>query len=74
MLRDYVQRNSLSVLGFKVQCAIYGRWVHHPEAQLARLELVMVTRGVRFGHSGNFTGTFLCFLHGIGPVKPTSSS
>ena len=73
-LRRYVQRNSLSVLGFKVSCAIYGRRIHHPGAQLARPKLVMVTRGVRFSRSGNFTGTFLCYLHGDGPVIPTSGT
>ena len=65
---------SLSVLGFKVQCAIYGRRIHHPGAQLARPKLVMVTRGVRFSHNGNFTGTFLCFLHGNVPVMPTNGT
>ena len=63
---------SLSVLGFKVLCAIYGRRIHHPGAQLARPKLVLVTRGVRFSRNGNFTGTFLCFLHGNSPVIPTS--
>ena len=70
-LRDYVQRNSLSVLRFKVLCAIYGRRIHHPEVRLARPKLVLVTRGVKFSRSGNFPGTFLCFLHGNVPVKPT---
>ena len=73
-LRYYVQRNFLSVLGFKVLCAIYGRRIHHPGAQLARPKLVMVTRGVRFSHSGNFTGTFLCYLHGNVPAIPTSGT
>ena len=65
-------RSVLSVLGFRVLCAIYGRRIHHPGAQLARPKLVLVTRGVRFSHYSNFTGTFLCFLHGNGPVIPTS--
>ena len=65
-------RSVLSVLGFKVLCAIYGRRIHHPGAQLARPKLVLVTRGVRFSHNGNFSGTFLCFLHGNSSVIPTS--
>ena len=73
-LRHYVQRNSLSVLGFKVPCAIYGRRIHHPGIQLARPKLVMVTRGARSSRCGNFTGTFLCYLHGDGPAIPTSGT
>ena len=38
--------------------------------RLARSTWVMVTRGVRFGRYGNFTGTSLCYLHGIDPVLP----
>ena len=65
---------SFSVLGFKIQCAIYGRRIQHPGAHLARLTLVMVTRGVRFSRNGNFTGISLCILHGFVPGKPTSGS
>ena len=64
----------LSVLGFKVLCAICGRWIQHPGAHLARLTLVMVTRGVRFSHSGIFQGIFLCILHGFVPAKPISGN
>ena len=56
----------ISVLGFKVPCVPFmAGQIHHPGARLARPKLVLVTRGVRFGCSGNFTGTFLCFLGGL---------
>ena len=65
-----VQRIFLSILGFRVMCAIYGRQIQHPEFRLARSKYVEVTRGARFDCSGNFTGTFLCFLYGDIPVEP----
>ena len=62
----------ISILGFRVVCATCGRQVQHPEFTLARSKQVMVTRGVRFDHNGNFTGIFLCILHGFVPGKPIS--
>ena len=61
------------ILGFRVVCATCGRQVQRPEFILARSKQVMVTRGVRFGRNGHFTGIFLCILHGFVPGKPTSS-
>ena len=62
----------ISILGFRVVCATCGRQVQRPEFILARSKQVMVTRGVRFGRNGHFTGIFLCILHGFVPGKPTS--
>ena len=61
----------ISILGFRVVCATYGRQVQCPEFRLARSKQVVVNRGVRFSRNGNFTGIFLCILHGFVPGKPT---
>ena len=62
----------ISILVFRVMCATCGRQVQCPEFILARSKQVMVTGGVRFSRNANFTGIFLCILHGFIPGKPTS--
>ena len=62
----------LSVLGFRVMCAIYGRLIQHPGIQIGKIQVGNGNQGSQVCHNGNFTGTFLCFLHGDIPVLPIS--
>ena len=60
----------VSILGFRTCVPLVADRSNVLKFRLARSTLVVVTRGVRFGRYGNFTGTSPCYLHGIDPVLP----